>query len=97
MLETCRANFQPEHVNSDGNEGDDGSDDSEGMATRLDRILEGPPQADVVVPRTGAPKGHRVGPAMASGGSPLCAILAPTPLPCLHKVGPSPTPTSSRV
>ena len=41
----------------DGNEGDDGSDNSEGMAARLDRILEGPPQADVIVPRTGAPKG----------------------------------------
>ena len=40
----------------DGNEGDDDSDDSEGMAARLDRILEGPPQADVNVPRTGAPK-----------------------------------------
>ena len=46
----------------DGNEGDDDSDDSEGMAARLDRILEGPPQADVDVPRTGAPK-------RASGGS----------------------------
>ena len=41
----------------DGNEGDDGSDDSEGMAARLDRILEGPPQADVDIPRMGAPKG----------------------------------------
>ena len=41
----------------DDNEGDDGSDDSEGMAARLDRILEGPSQSDVVVPRMGAPKG----------------------------------------
>ena len=40
----------------DGNEGDDDSDDSEGMAARLDRIFEGPPQADVDVPWTGAPK-----------------------------------------
>ena len=40
----------------DGNDGDDDSDDSEGMAARLDKILEGPPQADVDVARTGAPK-----------------------------------------
>ena len=46
----------------DGNEGDDGSNDSERMAACLDKILEGPPQADVDVPQTGAPK-------MASGGS----------------------------
>ena len=46
----------------DGNDGDDDSDDSEGMAARLDKILEGPPQADVDVSRTGAPK-------RASGGS----------------------------
>ena len=40
----------------DGGDGDDGSDDSEGMAARLDKILEGPPQADVNVAQTGAPK-----------------------------------------
>jgi len=40
----------------DGGDSDDSSDDSEGMASRLDRILEGPPQADADVPRTGAPK-----------------------------------------
>ena len=40
----------------DGNEGDNDSDDSEGMAAHLDRILEGPPQADVDALRTGAPK-----------------------------------------
>ena len=32
------------------------------MAARLDRILEGPPQADVDVPRTGAPKRTSGGP-----------------------------------
>jgi hypothetical protein len=45
----------------DGNEGDDDRDDSEGMVARLDRILEGPPQADITVPRTGAPKGASSG------------------------------------
>ena len=41
----------------DGGDGDDDSDDSEGMASRLDRILEGPPQTGVDIPRTGVPKG----------------------------------------
>jgi len=41
----------------DGGDGVDDSDDSEGMASRLDRILEGPSQTDVDAPRTGAPKG----------------------------------------
>jgi len=40
----------------DGGDGDDGSDDSEGMAARLDKILEGPPQADVDAAQMGAPK-----------------------------------------
>jgi len=38
----------------DGDEGDDESDDSEAMATHLDRILEGPPRADVDTSRVGA-------------------------------------------
>ena len=40
----------------DGNEGDDDNNDSEGMAARLDRILEGSSRADVDVSRAGAPK-----------------------------------------
>ena len=67
-LETRRAKSrqrgEPEEDSpdeDDGNEGDDGSDDSEGMAGRLDGILEGPPQADVVIPQTGAPKGASSG------------------------------------
>ena len=40
----------------DGGDGDDGSDGSEGMAARLDKILEGPPQADVDVAQMGDPK-----------------------------------------
>ncbi|XP_021311880.1 uncharacterized protein LOC110433692 [Sorghum bicolor] len=49
---------EPEEESHDEDEGDDGddSDDSEGMASRLDRILEGPPRADADAPRTGAPK-----------------------------------------
>jgi len=35
----------------DGGDVDDDSDDSEGMASRLDRILEGPPQGDIDAPR----------------------------------------------
>ena len=72
----------------DGNEGDDGSDDSEGMAARLEKILEGPPQADVVVPRTGALRGRRADPATAIRGSPHRAVLAPTPLRRLRRIGP---------
>ena len=45
----------------DGEEGDGGSHDSEGMASRLDRILEGLPQANMAIPRTGAPKGASSG------------------------------------
>jgi len=62
-LETRRAKSrqrgEPEEDSpdeDDGGDGDDNSDDSEGMASRLDRILEGPPRADVDVPRTDAPK-----------------------------------------
>ena len=45
----------------DSEEGDDGSDDSEGMVSCLDRILEGPPQVDIAIPRTRAPKGASSG------------------------------------
>ena len=62
-LETRRAKSrqrgEPEEDSpdeDDGNEGDDGSGDSEGMVARLDKILEGPPQADIDVARTGTPK-----------------------------------------
>ena len=68
VLETRRAKSrqrrEPEEDSpdeDDSNEGDDGIDDFEGMAARLDRILEGPPRGDVVVPQTGAPKGASSG------------------------------------
>ena len=63
-LETRRAKArqmgEPEEESpdeDDGGDGDDDSDNSEGMASRLDRILEGPPQIGVDIPRTGVPKG----------------------------------------
>jgi len=63
-LETRRAKSrqrgEPEEESpdeDDGGDGDDDSDDSEGMASRLDRILEGPPQTGIDVPRMGVPKG----------------------------------------
>ena len=63
-LETRRAKSrqrgEPEEESpdeDDGCDGDDDSDDSEGMASRLDRILEGPPQTGVDIPRMGVPKG----------------------------------------
>jgi len=98
-LETRRAKSrqrgEPEEDSpneDDGNEGDNGSDDSEGMAARLDRILEGPPQADVVVPRTGAPKGASSGSCDGQRGeSSPCHSHIDTLL-CLRRVGPPPTP-----
>ena len=54
-----RQRGEPEEESPDEDDGgdDDDSDDSEGMASRLDRILEGPPQTSVDVPRMGVPKG----------------------------------------
>ncbi|XP_021319220.1 uncharacterized protein LOC110436446 [Sorghum bicolor] len=68
-LETHRAmsrqRWEPEEESpdeDDGGDGGDDSDDSEGMASRLDRILEGPHPTIVDVPRTEAPKGAPSGP-----------------------------------
>jgi len=46
----------------DGNEGDDDSDNSKGMAARLDRILEVPPRANVDTSRAGTSKRASGGP-----------------------------------
>ena len=52
-----RQRGEPEEESpSDDDDDDEDSDDSEGMASRLDRILEGPPRGDVDVPRTETPK-----------------------------------------
>ena len=63
-LETRRAKSwqrgEPEEESpdeDDGGHGDDDSDDSEGMVSRLDQILEGPPQTSVDIPQTGVPEG----------------------------------------
>ena len=104
-LETRRVNSrqrgEPEEDSpdeDDGNEGDDGSYDSEGMAARLDRILEGPPQADVVVPRTGAPKGASSGSRDGQQGEPSLhrsrADTPPTPAQGRAVSRPQPPPTS---
>ena len=76
----------------DGGDGDDDSDDSEGMASRLDRILEGPPQTGVDIPRTGVPKGAPSGSREVNRGNHLHAAPVPTSPQRRCKVGPSPTP-----
>jgi len=60
-LEARRAKSRPrgepkEESPNDDDDDDEDSDDSEGMASRLDRILEGPPRGDVDAPRTETPK-----------------------------------------
>jgi len=78
----------------DGNECDDGSDDSEGMAAHLDRTLEGSPQADVVVPRTGAPKGASSGSRDGQQGqsSPRHSRADTPPVPAQGQTVPRPQP-----
>jgi len=52
-----RQRGEPEEESpSNDDDDDEDSDDSEGMASRLDRILEGPPRGDVDVPWTETPK-----------------------------------------
>jgi hypothetical protein len=52
-----RQRGEPEEESpNDDDDDDESSDDSEGMASRLDRILEGPPRDDVDAPRTEAPE-----------------------------------------
>jgi len=74
-------------------ESDDGDDDddSEGMAARLDRILEDPPRTDVDIPHAGASKGPPAGPrdGRQKEVSPRCS-RAETPL-LPHRVGSLPS------
>jgi len=52
-----RQRGEPEEESpSEDDDDDEDSDDSEGMVSRLDRILEGPPRGDVDAPRTGTSK-----------------------------------------
>ena len=72
----------------DSGDGDDSSDDSEGMAARLDKILKGPPQADVDAVQTGAPKKALGIPhdGQRRESSPSRSRIATPPRP--HRVGP---------
>ena len=82
-LETRRAKSrqrgEPEEESpdeDDGGDDDDDSNDSKGMASHPDRILEGPSWTDVDAPRMGAPKGgKRVSRAATER-------VIPTPLQC---------------
>ena len=61
-LEACRSKSrqrgEPEEESPSNDDGDDDedSDDNEGMASHLDRILEGPPRDDVDPPWRETPK-----------------------------------------
>jgi hypothetical protein len=80
-----RQRGEPEEESpNDDDDDDDDSDDSEGMASRLDRILEGPPRGDVDAPRTEVPTG---GP----GGSHRPRADTP-PAPAAGQVAPRPPP-----
>ena len=63
----------------DGGDGGDESDDSEGMASRLDRILEGPPRGDVDAPRMEVPKEGLGGSHHPRADTPLCPRLVRSP------------------
>ena len=80
-----RQRGEPEEESpSDDGDDDEDSDDSEGMASRLDRILEGPPRGDVDAPRTKTPK-------EAPGGS-LRPHADTPPTPAAGRVAPRPPP-----
>ena len=87
-LEACRSKSrqrgEPEEESPSDDDGDDNedSDDSEGMASRLDRILEGPPRDDVDPPQMEIPK---EGP----GGSHRPRADTP-PVPVTGRVAPRP-------
>jgi hypothetical protein len=104
-LETCRAKSRQRGEleedspdEDDGEEGDNDSDDSEWMASRLDRILEGPSQTDIAIPRTGAPKGASSGSRDGQQGEPSLhrsrADTPPTPAQGRAVSRPQPPPTS---
>ena len=80
-----RQRGEPEEESpSDDDYDDEGSDDSEGMASCLDRMIEGPPLGDVDTPRKETPK---EGP----GGSHRPRVDAP-PAPMAGQVAPRPPP-----
>jgi len=100
-LETRRAKSrqrgEPEEESpdeDDGGDGDDDSDDSDGMASYLDRILEGPPQSGVDIPRTGVPKGAPSGPreSQQRESSPRRSRANTPPVPVQGRTVPRPQP-----
>jgi hypothetical protein len=80
-----RQRGEPEEESpSDDDDDDEDSDDSEGMASRLDRILEGPPRSDVDAPRTetlkeGPGGSHR--PRAETPPAPMAGQVTPRPPP----------------
>jgi hypothetical protein len=80
-----RQRGEPEEESpSEDDDDDEDSDDFEGMASRLDRILEGPPRGDVEVPRTKAPKEGPSGshcPRADTPPAPMAGQVAPRPPP----------------
>ena len=104
-LETLRAKSrqrgEPEEESpneDDGGDGDDDCDDSEGMASHLDRILEAPPQNGVDVPQTvvpkGAPSGSRESQQRESSPHRSRADTPPEPVPGRTVPCPQPPPAS---
>ena len=80
-----RQRGEPEEESpSDDDDDDEDSGDSEGMASRLDRILEGPPRGDVDVPQTETPKEDPSGshcPRADTPPAPSTGQVAPRPPP----------------
>ena len=78
-----RGEPKEESPSDDDGDDDEDSDDSEGMASRLDRIHEGPPRGDVDAPRMETSKGP--------GGS-YCPCANTPPVPVTGQVAPRPPP-----
>ena len=80
-----RQRGEPEEESpSDDDDDDEDSDDSEGMASRLDRILDGPPRGDIDAPRTETPKegpGGSSRPRADIPPAPMAGQVAPRPPP----------------
>ena len=80
-----RQRREPEEESpSDDDGGDEDSDDSEGMASRLDRILEGPPRGDVDAPRIETPMERPSGSHRPHADTP--------PVPAIVQTAPRPPP-----
>ena len=94
-LEACRSKSrqrgEPEEESPSDDDGDDDedNDDSEGMASRLDHILEGPPRGDVDAPRMETPKEGSGGSLRPCADTPRCLQLVKAPRalpPCPRRV-----------